>query len=83
MKAKYKHYGNDCIIHIKILCIDNVVVKTVAKYIKGYSSIWYANQSEKIKNVFLTNAEARRYFLILCKLYESKKYDCEYKEVKQ
>ena len=83
MKAKYKHYGNDCIIYIKILCVDNVVVKTFTKYIKGYSSIWYANQPEKTTTVCLTNAEARRHFWVLCKLYESKKYDCEYKEVKQ
>lgn len=76
MKAKYKHYGNDCIIYNEVICVDNIIVE-VESYISG----WFDTTPKSNTKVFLTNSEARRVFRSLCKKYENQKYDCEYKEV--
>lgn len=75
MKAKYKHYGNECIIYDQVICEDNVVVT-----IRSYKSGWFDATPETTTKVCLTNAEARRLFYTLCDKYEKEKYDCEYKE---
>ena len=75
MKAKYKHYGNDCIIYDQVICEDNVVVT-----VRSYRSGWFNAEPETITKVCLTNAEARRMFFNICKKFEEKLYDCEYKE---
>lgn len=75
MKAKYKHYGNDCIIYNQIICVDNIVTE-VESYISG----WFDTTPKTNTRVCPTNAEARRIFYSLCEKYENKKYDCEYKE---
>jgi hypothetical protein len=75
MKAKYKHYGNECIIYDAVYCDDNVVT-TVRSYICGWSNA----QPETTVKVYPTNSEARRMFFNICKKFEKERYDCEYKE---
>lgn len=75
MKAKYKHYGNECIIYDQITCEDNVVV-TIRSYISG----WFDVEPETTTKVCLTNAEARRLFFNFCNSMENEHYDCVYKE---
>lgn len=75
MKAKYKHYGNECIIYDQIICDDNVVVT-----IRSYTSGWFDAEPETKTKVCLTNAEARRLFYKICREHENEHYDCEYKE---
>ena len=75
MKAKYKHYGNECIIYDAVYCDDNVVT-TVRSYISG----WFDAEPETTTKICLTNAEARRLFYAFCDKYEKEHYDCEYKE---
>lgn len=76
MKAKYKHYGNDCIIYNQIICVDNIVIEA-----ESYISGWFDTTPKSNTKVCLTNSEARRIFYSLCQKYEKQKYDCEYKEV--
>ncbi len=78
MKAKYKHYGNECIIYDAVYCDDNVVT-TVRSYICG----WDDAQPEITTKVCLTNAEARRLFFGFCDSMEKERYECVYKEVSQ
>lgn len=75
MKAKYSHYGNDCIIYDHIICEDNVVV-TIRSWKGGWSDI----QPDIKTKVCLTNAEARRLFYEFCKECKQGNYDCLYKE---
>ena len=75
MKAKYKHYGNECIIYDAIYCDDNVVTT-----IRSYICSWADTQPEATVKVCLTNAEARRLFYAFCNKCEKHHYDCEYKE---
>lgn len=74
MKAKYKHYGNECIIYDQVICEDNVVVT-----IRSYTSGWFDAKPETKTKVCLTNAEARRLFYKFCSEHEKEHYDCEYK----
>lgn len=74
MKAKYEHYGNDCIIYDQVICEDNVVV-TVRSW-RG----WGPDEPETKTKVCLTNAEARRLFHSYCTKFENEGYDCVYKE---
>ena len=75
MKAKYKHYGNDCIIYDQVICVDNIVV-AVRTYVSG----WFDAEPETATKVCLTNSEAKRMFYNLCSKFEKEHYDCEYKE---
>lgn len=75
MKAKYKHYGNECIIYDQVICEDNVVVT-----VRSYRSSWFNVEPETTTKVCLTNAEARRMFFNICKKFEKERYDCEYRE---
>ena len=74
MKAKYKHYGNECIIYDVVYCDDNVVTT-----VRSYTSGWFDAEPETKIKVCLTNAEARRLFYSYCDKYEKEKYDCEYR----
>jgi len=74
MKAKYKHYGNDCIIYNQIICDDNVVVT-----IETFDG-WFGKKNNTETKVCLTNAEARRMFYAFCHKCEKEHYDCEYRE---
>ena len=76
MRAKYKHYGNDCIIYNEVICVDNIVVE-----VESYIASWFDTTPKSNTKVCLTNSEARRTFYALCKKYENPRYDCEYKEV--
>ena len=75
MKAKYRHYGNDCIIYNQIICVENIVTE-----VESYTSGWFDTTPKTNISVCPTNAEARRIFYSLCQKYENKKYYCEYKE---
>ena len=75
MKAKYKHYGNECIIYDAIYCDDNVVTT-----IRSYICSWADAQPEPTVKVCLTNADARRLFYAFCDQCEKHHYGCEYKE---
>ena len=72
MKAKYQHYGNDCIIYDQVICEDNVVVT-----VRSYRSGWFNAEPETTTKVCLTNAEARRMFYNLCDRFD-KKYELVY-----
>lgn len=74
MKAKYQHEGNDCLIYDQVICEDNVVV-TIRSY-RG----WFDALPETTTKVCLTNSEARRMFMNICKEFENKQFDCIYKE---
>ena len=76
MKAKYKHYGNDCIIYEQVVCVDNLFIT-----VRSYYGSWVDIEPEAKTKVCLTNAEARRMFYNACVRLEKEKYDCEYKEV--
>lgn len=75
MKAKYKHYGNECIIYDQVICEDNVVIT-----IRTYQSGWFDAAPETTTKVCLTNSEARRMFQSICREFEKQHYECEYKE---
>ena len=75
MKAKYQHYGNDCIIYDQVICEDNIVVT-----VKSYRSGWFDAYPETTTKVCLTNAEARRMFFNICDKFEKERYECVYKE---
>ena len=75
MKAKYKHYGNECIIYDQVICEDNIVV-TVRSYICGWSDA----KPETTTKVCPTNSEARRIFYLLCEALEKENYECVYRE---
>jgi hypothetical protein len=75
MKAKYQHYGNDCIIYDQVICEDNIVVKV--KYYHGPSGI---SDPEAKTTVHLTNAEARSVFWHTCQRLEKEGCECIYKE---
>lgn len=75
MKAKYKHYGNDCIIYDQVICEDNVVIA-----IRTYSG-WMGNETdEPLVKVCYTNEDAKEFFEEICEELEKEKYECEYKE---
>ena len=78
MKAKYQHYGNECIIYDHIICVDNIFVS-----VRSYESSWFDAEPEATTKVCLTNAEAKRMFYNACMQFEKENYDCIYKEVKQ
>ena len=65
MKAKYKHYGNDCIIYDQVICVDNIVVT-----IRIYQISWTNAKHETTTTVHLTNAEARNVFYHMCQMLE-------------
>lgn len=75
MKAKYKHYGNECIIYDQIICEDNMVIT-----IQSWTARWFDRDPETKTKICSTNAEAKRMFYAFCKECEKKHYDCEYKE---
>jgi hypothetical protein len=75
MKAKYQHYGNECIIYDAVYCDDNVVTT-----VRSYRSGWFDAAPETETKVCLTNAEARRLFFNICDKFEKERYDCEYRE---
>lgn len=74
MKAKYKHYGNDCIIYDQVICEDNVVVT-----VRSYYGSWCNLEPQTTTRVCHTNSEARRIFHQLCTKLE-KENECVYKE---
>lgn len=77
MKAKYKHYGSDCMIYDQVICEDNIVVTA-----RTYASSWFDAEPETTVKLCLTNAEARRLFYSTCsQLEEDRHYVCVYKEV--
>ena len=76
MKAKYRHYGNDCIIYDQVACVDNIFIT-----VRSYNSCWFNAEPEITTKLCPTNAEARRMFYGICDRLEKKKYKCEYKEV--
>jgi hypothetical protein len=75
MKAKYKHYGNDCIIYDQVICEDNIVVT-----VRSFDCSWSRTEPDVGTKVCLTNAEARRIFFNICNKFENQHYDCVYKE---
>lgn len=75
MKAKYQHYGNDCIIYDQVICEDNIVVT-----VRSYRATWGNDDPITDVTVYLTNAEARRRFFLICDKFEGWKYECVYKE---
>ena len=76
MKAKYKYYGNDCIIYDQIICVDNIFVAATT-----YECSWYDAKPNVVTKVCLTNAEAKRMFFNACVELEKRNHDCVYKEV--
>lgn len=77
MKAKYKHYGTDCIIYDQAICEDNIFVQ-----VRSWKGSWAIEEPEAETKVCLTNAEARRLFYAFCEKHEKWGFDCEYKETK-
>lgn len=75
MKAKYKHYGNECIIYDQVICVDNIVVT-----VRTYQISWANAKPETTTTVHLTNAEARSVFYHMCQRLEKEGYECIYKE---
>lgn len=75
MKAKYKHYGSDCIIYDQVICEDNIVVT-----VRYYHGSWCIDKPEVKTTVHLTNAEARSVFHHMCNSLEKAGYECIYKE---
>ena len=75
MKAKYKHYGNECIIYDQVICEDNIVVT-----VRSYDCAWSCAEPDVRTKVCLTNSEARRLFFNFCNKFEKEQYDCVYKE---
>ena len=75
MKAKYEHYGNDCIIYDQVICEDNIVVT-----VRSWWGSWAIDKPEVKTKVCPTNAEARRLFHGYCTKFENEGYDCVYKE---
>jgi hypothetical protein len=74
MKAKYQHYGNDCIVYDQVVCEDNIVV-----LVRSYKSSWFDAKPEIETKVCLTNSEARRLFHGYCGKFEKADYECVYK----
>lgn len=75
MKAKYQHYGNECIIYDQVICVDNIVVT-----VRTYYGSWCKDEPETEVKVCLTNAEARRAFWHICQRLEKEGHECVYKE---
>ena len=74
MKAKYQHYGNECIIYDQVICEDNVVTT-----VRSYRSGWFDASPETEVKVCITNSEARRLFFNICDKFEKELYDCIYR----
>lgn len=75
MKAKYQHYGNECIIYDQVICEDNIVVT-----VRSYRSGWFDAEPETTVKVCLTNSEAKRIFFNFCSKFEKENYECVCKE---
>lgn len=75
MKAKYRSYGNECLIYDQVICEDNIVVT-----VRTYQASWFTAEPETEVKVCITNAEARHAFWHICEGFEKKKYECIYKE---
>lgn len=75
MKAKYKHYGNDCIIYDQVICVDNIFVT-----VRSFQGSWFDTSPIDTTKVCLTNAEARHMFYNTCAGFEKQNYECIYKE---
>lgn len=75
MKAKYYHYGTDCIIYDQAICEDNIFVQ-----IKSWRGSWAIEKPEVETKVCITNAEARRLFHYFCQNCKDNGYACEYVE---
>lgn len=75
MKAKYKHYGNDCIIYDQVICEDNIFVT-----VRSFDCSWSTTEPDVGTKVCPTNSEARRMFFNFCKKFEEQQYECVYKE---
>ena len=60
MRAKYKKFGNDCVIYVRIICDENVFIK-----ITSYSG-WSELSPEIVTKVYDTNKEARIMFYNTC-----------------
>ena len=73
MKAKYSHYGTDCIIYEQAICEDNIFVK-----VKSWHGSCIIEKPEVKVKVCITNAEARKLFHKFCKECKDNNYDCEY-----
>ena len=73
MKAKYMHYGTDCIIYDQVICEDNIFVK-----VKSWKGSWAIEKPQVETKICLTNAEARRLFYAFCKECKDSNYSCEY-----
>ena len=75
MKAKYRYFGNDCIIYYQIICVDNIFVSVTL-----YQSSWSNTPPNAEVKVCLTNAEARRMYFNACVEFEKRNYECVYRE---
>lgn len=74
MKAKYEHFGNDCIIYDQVICEDNIVVT-----VRTWKGSWVTDKPEVKTKVCPTNSEARRLFHGYCSKFEKPGYECVYK----
>ena len=75
MKAKYKHYGNDCIIYNQVICEDNIVT-TVESYV-----ISWADDTPQTKTIVCESGKkAINLYNTLCNKLQHRKYDCEYRD---
>jgi hypothetical protein len=77
MKAKYSHYGDDCIIYDQVICEDNMVVT-----IRSYVGCWFDTEPETMTKICYTQEDAKEFFNEICENFEKQHYDCEYKETK-
>ena len=75
MKAKYKHYGNDCIIYDQVICEDNVVIT-----IRTYSGWMGTETAEPRTKICYNQDDAKEFFNEICEEFEKEQYECEYKE---
>lgn len=75
MKAKYKHYGNECIIYNQVICEDNIVVQ-----VDSYSSTWGSNTPVTKVVVCADEEKAINLYNTICDKLQHKKYECEYRD---
>lgn len=75
MKAKYKHYGNECVIYNQVICEDNVVVE-----IESYIISWADDTPQTETTLCGDEKEAVALYNKLCKALEGRGYTCEYKD---
>lgn len=73
MKAKYRHYGNDCIIYNQVICEDNIVVEVTT-----YNG-WGMTKPEIQTHLCDNEQKAINVFNTICDKLKHNKYDCEYR----